>query len=293
MRSIVSFLLLLPLSLCAQVNDMFYVPKKEIKQKDVVKVLSVEDDEWGIADNGNNRDVDEYNRRGKVVPRNSSTVSDEALGYDTYDETLYSTDYDYSRRIVRFYNPTNIVVAAPWCWEPYPSYWYYDGFWDTHWDFYWHYGYNLSWHTPLLHHSWHHTPPPPVHGYYNGVRHNTARRIPVANMRANGENNGRVPVAGVARDKKPVAGERVERKRGVEPGKGNGNAVNREKRSNGENRRPAVQNREKRENNVQRSSPSSTYNRRSSTSVNRTSSPRTSNNRTPVSRGGVSRSGRR
>ena len=296
-------LLLLPLSLYAQVNDMFYVPKKEVKQKDVVKILSAEDDEWGVADNGNNRDVDEYNRRGKVVPRNSASKADEVYVDDTYyvdeayNEEDYTTEYDYSTRIVRFHNPVSIVLS-PWHWDIYyPTYYYYDGFWGSHWDVHWHYGFNYSWNRPLGYYSWH-KPFPPAHFSHSNVRHNTARRIPVTSVRPSGSSQVRVPVAG---NKKPASKEQVTTNKRGGGGKTTGRVpgtgkVSRDKNKGGEKRGGNVQNNNRREPQTQKREPSSTYNRRSSTSVKSSSSPShrpSGGGRTPVSRGGASRGGRR
>ena len=64
MRTILFLLATQPFfTIQAQVNEMFYVPKKTVKQEDVAKVLAAENDGWGVEDNGNTRAVDEYNRR--------------------------------------------------------------------------------------------------------------------------------------------------------------------------------------------------------------------------------------
>lgn len=297
MRSKLFLLVFLPLISLAQVNDMFYVPKKEVKLDDVTKILSAEEDDWGVADNGNTRDVDEYNRRVRVVPR---TATEEAAPYgDAYGETVYvdDTDYDYYTRIVRFQNPTKIVICNPYYWDIYSPGYYYDGFWDTYWDYSWHYnGFNVNFHTgwyrPWYNYSWHtHYYHP--HRYYDyGVRRTTARRIPVATSSGRGA-NGRVPVAsGDGQKRRPVDGGnsqvRRERRTGAE------RVVNQNRERVG-NRQVVENKKEERRvnnNNNERRSNSSTYNRRSSTSVNRSNSSRPAS-RTPVSRGGTRRSGRR
>ena len=106
-----------PFAAMAQVDDVYFVPSKNSEEKVLVIKSTAEKYNISTASASQGRDVDEYNRRGKVVPRNSSSVSEEegepSLVYadEVYDKTLYATDYDYSRRIVRFYNPT-IVVGA-------------------------------------------------------------------------------------------------------------------------------------------------------------------------------------
>ena len=292
MRRLVLLAFLLPLSLCAQVNDMFYVPKKEVKQNDVVKILSASEDEWGVADNGNNRDVDEYNRRVRVVSRDSTYVTEEVYIEDVYDETLYIDDYNYTTRIVRFHNPTMVVVGSPWYWSISP-YYRYDPFWDSYWDYSWHYGVNYC---SGLYGPWHAAPVYAHPHHFGGVKRATdARRIPVANA-AKGTTGGRVPVAASKADnaagRRPVANGQVNGNNRKERKSNNAGVTDRqvvEKRE-----RPVVNNSraENRKGASQRSSNTSTYNRRSSTSMNRSASSR-SENRTPVSRGGVSRGGRR
>lgn len=296
MRSKLFLLLFAPLFSFAQVNDMFYVPKKEVKMNDVEKYLSGEDD-WGVADNGNDRDVDEYNRRVKVVPRNSGTVVEDVYVDDAdiytdnvYNETIYVDDYDYSTRIVRFHSPTRVIVRGPWYWDRYYSPYYYDSFWDTHWDYMWHYngcdfGFHATWHP-----SWWYPAPPPHKHHHHKSWSTSARRIPIASP-ANKGGNGRVPVANVAggkNNKQPVGGKQVNNGRN-ERRNSSGKVAN-SNRSVSERRVVNGNNRNSNRNVQRNSSAPSTYNRRSSTSVNR-STPSRSVNRTPVSRGGTSRSG--
>lgn len=293
MRSSLLLLLFLPFVSFAQVNDMFYVPKKDKKQKDTVKVVYVvDDDEWGIADNGNDRDVDEYNRRGKSVVSYSDTVETEVYVEDVYDEAVYNevvyvNNYNYSTRIVRFHNPVRFLWSYPysWDWCYYPSDYYYDNFWDTHYDY-----------------MWHTSPPPPSyrHHHYTGSWRDTkARRIPVFTSNKNG-NGGRVPVANATGNKNDkVSGGQVNGKGKNERGKATNrvNRVSSERRvttgNNSSGRKERVERSGQNSNrNVQRGSARATYNRRSSTSVNR-ATPSHSTNRAPVSRGGVQRGGRR
>ena len=278
MKKVVLFLLLaMPIAVMAQVNEMFYVPKKQVKQENVAKMLSSsvteEDEEWGVADNGNTRDVDEYNRRG------SNTISAdnvEALlqqeSVEECDEYVYEddTDYDYSTRIVRFHNPTTVIVSSPWYYDVYPSWGYYDYCYDDYWN--WSIGWNslcgwsigAAWHWPL--HSWHwggghhhhhpHHVAPPVYS------HRVQPRVPTVSLSDRGR-TGRVPVAGAATTKRPgtqVVNGRVDR-------------TNRENVGGGSLR-----------DDRNRGGSSSTYNRRSSTSV-RKENAGGSNNRTDVSSG--------
>lgn len=282
MKKLVLLLLLaMPVAIMAQVNEMFYVPKKQVKQENVAKMFSSSasatenDEEWGVADNGNTRDVDEYNRRG------SATVSAdnvEALlqqeSVEEYDEYVYEddTDYNYSTRIVRFHNPTTVIVSSPWYYDVYPSWGYYDYCYDDYWD--WSIGWNslcgwsigAAWHWPL--HSWHwgsghhhhhhpHHVAPPVYS------HRVQRRVPTVSLADRGR-TGRVPVAGAATEKRPntqVVNGKVDRTNRENVG----GARLRDDRNRGGS--------------------SSTYNRRSSTSV-RKENAGNRNNRTEVSGGG-------
>lgn len=277
MKKVVLFLMLaMPVAVMAQVNEMFYVPRKQVKQENVAKMLSSsvteEDEEWGVADNGNTRDVDEYNRRG------SNTISAdnvEALlqqeSVEEYDEYVYEddSDYDYSTRIVRFHNPTTVIVSSPWYYDVYPSWGYYDYCYDDYWD--WSIGWNslcgwsigAGWHWPLYSWHWggghHHHPhhvAPPVYS------HRVQPRVPTVSLSDRGR-TGRVPVAGAATAKRPgtqVVNGRAERTNRENVGGGR----LRDERNGGGS--------------------SSTYNRRSSTSV-RKENAGGRNNRTEVSNG--------
>lgn len=312
-----------PVALIAQVNDMFYVPKKAVKQENVAKMLSTgtaTDNDWGVADNGNTRDVDEYNRRGTATidAGNVEALLQQQESYE-YEYEDVTDDYNYSTRIVRFHSPTTVVVSSPWYYDVYPTlgcYNYYDycydGFWD--WSFGWnsHYGWRIgagwhwpysSWHWGGVHHHHHHPHyvAPPMHR----VRHHS-NSVSLANRGGSGV---RRPVGSAVGDKRPATqvndrgGRRVVNGEAVRGGSG----VRRPVGSATSDRRPAAQVNEKgnkqgtnkesvrgsgsRRERAEGSS-SSTYNRRSSTSVRRSSDDGGSN-RSSVgsSRGGSSRSG--
>ena len=191
---ILLLLLLCPLAVLAQNNDMFYVPKRPAKQKEVTKVVSTTEEEWGIADNGNNRDVDEYNRRGQSRATNESTAAESVQYVEEYES---GDDYQYTTRVVRFHNPT-IVVNAPGYWNCYPAGWWYDSYWGLSYNnFYW--GSSLYWphytsYWPSYAPHWHYAPAPPIHGI--AARPASVRdRIPVASVRPGSQGNKRVPVA--------------------------------------------------------------------------------------------------
>ena len=277
-------LMLLPLSLLAQNDDMFYVPKKEIKQADVAKVLSASQ-----RVRGSYRDVDEYNRRG-VYARTAETEVAEVVADDYYVED----EYNYSTRIVRFHNPT-IVIGSPYYWNVYPGSWHYGSWYDSYWgisyyDSYWGIGLGASLCWPHTHSYW-----PHVHSYWHSAPHyhhsvaaRPARvvrgRIPVASVSSSVNKNNRVPVAQAdnKNGRKPVAqAQSAAKKNNATPAQ-----TKKETRSPGSRQKVEKQSSESR--NTRASS--ATYNRPSSTSVRRQSSSG-AERRTPVrSSGGGSRS---
>lgn len=166
----------IPLCGYAQYDDMYFVPKKEKKPR-AQQVQSVSSEPAGErtvdysfnlpsdeVTMGNTRDVDEYNRR--PVPYTIGTpdtvaVAEDGSAYAEPEETEPS-DYQYSRRILRFYTPTvGIAVSSPLYWDlrygPNSIYWdvYDDGFyayaypsvWNS-----WYYSPYYSWGWPYYHH---------------------------------------------------------------------------------------------------------------------------------------------
>ena len=299
-------LLVIPAALVAQVNEMFYVPKKSVKQENVSSILSSADDDWGTVGNANTRDVDEYNRRGTTTvsadnvesllqAENSQTENYE---YEYVDET---SDYDYSTRIVRFHSPTTVVVSSPWYYDVYPARFYYDNYYDSYlnWSIGWGgpgWGISAGWHYPLSwnwgcapvyphHHHHHHVVAPPV----NRVR----SRVPTASIAGGGSNRrqsiGSVSAADKRKPATQVNNRKTERRTSVSTTQGSGSGKRRENVGSSSSSRG--------------SGNSSTYNRRSSTSVRSSgsrsrssvgSAPR-SNSRSSASpsRGGTPRGGRR
>ena len=280
-NSILLLLFLCPLALFAQNNDMFYVPKRPAKQKEVTKVVSTAEDEWGIADNGNNRNVDEYNRRGLSRATNESTAAAENVQY--VEEYEAGDDYQYTTRVVRFHNPT-IVVNAPGYWCSYPSGWWYDSYWGISYNNF-HWGSSLYWpsyYWPSYAPYWYYAPAPPIHGI--AARPASVRdRIPVASVRSGSSGNKRVPVA-----QSGGTGNRVQQRETVTQSRKPAAS-----RVDGANSRSNV----KKTSAVDAGKRSSSYSRPSSTSVRRqggSSAPR----RAPASggshrSGGASRGGRR
>ncbi len=311
MKRVLFFLVAaLPVALSAQVNEMFYVPKKSVKQESVQKILSAsQESEWGVADNGNNRDVDEYNRRGAYSSVengvHASDVESILSASQTYEEeydNYVEDDYNYSRRIVRFHNPTTVVVSSPLYWDIYgPAYYSpcYDSYWDWGWSFHWGsgWGFHSSYHWPHWnlchpHYSWapHHSS---YHHHYEPVySRSVGRRVPVADRR-NGTVAGRRPAIGTAvqgGDRHPS----VSHQGGNNGKRPVAQVGNKTEKNNRKNVGSASKPRSSGKSNATRRSSSSTYNRPSSTSSTSVRSSSSSGNRSSsVSRGGTSRSSSR
>ncbi len=170
----ISFLaVMMPLLGYSQVDDMYFVPKKETKKdkKQSDKPFFVEraeaeekqqrqyvPEEYSQA---TERDVDEYNRRyrndGLHMIEDESDGAGEDSTYLERDVDEASEDYRYSKRILRFNTPTiGVAVSSPLYWDlrygPNSIYWdvYDDGFyayaypsvWNS---WYWGPSYSFSW----------------------------------------------------------------------------------------------------------------------------------------------------
>ena len=127
----IAFLLmvmLLPTGMIAQVDDLYFVPKKKA-QKEIkvtngggVKVVSKSATPTTVNNNVNSIDEDAYNRR------NVSVVQDESYEQSVEEEESYEysdnysdevdADYTYSSRIVRFHSPRRaVVLSSPLYWD--------------------------------------------------------------------------------------------------------------------------------------------------------------------------------
>ncbi len=202
---------IIPFTALAQDDDMYFTPKKEVKQAQTV-ARSQDPTPYYI---GSDRDVDEYNRRGKF---NSSyqIIGKDSLGNDIIeyqgDDYLFpdssyvgridsknnrnrswydDEEYYYSRRFSRFYDPwffgyygyyypySRFGWYDPW----YAGYWggYYTG-WYSPW-YYPYYGY--GWGYPYYSYGWGY----PYYGYgyygwsYPVVVYNRRQPVDVASRR--------------------------------------------------------------------------------------------------------------
>lgn len=125
-------MVVVPLFGYAQVDDMYFVPKKETKpvqQKSTVPVQRqvresdetfVFTDTYAPADE-NTRDVDEYNRRyrfAETQPEDSAYRAVDEEGERANGLNGSDADYACTKRILRFYTPTvGIPVSSPLYWD--------------------------------------------------------------------------------------------------------------------------------------------------------------------------------
>ena len=201
-------------------DDIYYdssKAKKEATQASKQKPAKNEDYYYS-SNIINDRDVDEYNRRGNYA------VYQDTLAYDTLQN---GNDFQYTDRIKRFYNPSvivetgdadaatlyvytrpsvNIVVGtpsyySPWgafSWSYYDDFGYYDPWWGWRSPWYyssyyynpWRYSYwhdpFWCWHTPYYHHPFYggwYAPVPSPGRYYGG--NTVGARRPVGVGRGN------------------------------------------------------------------------------------------------------------
>ena len=164
-------MMLIPVGTMAQVDDLYYVPKKKQAQKEVKvttssNVVKVTPATVVTPQNGTNvrvakksnivngMDEDEYNRRSVPTYTEEQEYAEEEV-YEYSDEP--ADDYTYSSRIVRFHSPRRAVMLSS------PLYWdvvynsglnnwtiYDDG---IYWDVYTDYGYTTYYSSP-----WYYSP---------------------------------------------------------------------------------------------------------------------------------------
>ncbi len=184
---------LFPLLTSAQ-SDVYYIPTKKVKKVTSVSSNGNETQTYysATADANEtttakyyseNRDVDEYNRRGSSI---SSSVDDEITTSEVEESLVEDPqaieDYNCTKHIIRFYSPRRgIMISSPYYWDicyndvwdvyydgwayALPSYsywtyaydpWYYNHWWyRSCWDFTWGWydpwwgSYYWGWHHPL------------------------------------------------------------------------------------------------------------------------------------------------
>ena len=179
MKQVIFILMMavLPLGAMAQVDDLYFVPKKkqakaEVKAATGTNVVKVAPATVTTPQNGTNVvrigkksnivngiDEDEYNRRSTTTYSTEQEYTEEE-SYEYSDEQTYdeASDYAYSSRIVRFHSPRRAVLLSS------PLYWdvvynsgldnwtiYDDG---IYWDVYPNYGYTTFYSSAWYYPSW-------------------------------------------------------------------------------------------------------------------------------------------
>ena len=181
----------------AQDDDVYFVPTKKAQKSNVASqnrnvsssyevISSADDDENWYVGRTSGRDIDEYNRRGSVQDDENNKVIVE----ETYnnDDVEYVADGTYTARIIRFHSPGAVIIASPWYWDYYNTYFYdpwygysWRGYyalntWGWSWNWGWsrpYYGWNYGWYRPYYswydpwryNYGWHR--PYHHHGYSN------------------------------------------------------------------------------------------------------------------------------
>lgn len=161
----------MPSTLMAQDDDLYFVPKKQVATSD-----SYQDkvSEKPTCYSGCNRDVDEYNRRGKYwshyqkigTDASGNDVIEFKKGTGVYPDSAYidttfvgkyfdtmvdEDDYEYSRRMSRwdgFYDPW--FYSSRWGW-PYRYGWY-DPWYSPYYAGW--YGWGSPWYDPWFYSGW-------------------------------------------------------------------------------------------------------------------------------------------
>lgn len=113
-KMIVAMFLVLvsPLVVTAQVDDVYFVPTKENEEKVLVVKSTAEKYNIDNTSESSMRNVDEYNRRSTAY----TNAPDEYIDENYTDEYVYEDDsyddYSYSTRIIRFRNPRRAVYSS-------------------------------------------------------------------------------------------------------------------------------------------------------------------------------------
>ena len=167
-------LMLLPVGMYAQVDDMYFVPKKKAKTTVVDNGSVTFSSQESFHVSGETMDVDAYNRR--YSDGDNYEYEGDDVQYSDYSD---DADYVYSSRIVRFHSPRRVMLSSPlywdvvyigggsnWViyddgiyWDYYPTYssWYYPS-WSWSYSIFspYYYGWNSYWHHHNYHYSWWH-----------------------------------------------------------------------------------------------------------------------------------------
>lgn len=124
-------------------SDVYYIPSKKAKTVTIKNSGSSQttknyDSGYSETENGeatskyytDSRDVDEYNRRSKGTASGDESVSESEASDSETSGADDAGNYNYTKRIVRFYSPRGVMVSSPFYWDIcYSDVWdaYYDG----------------------------------------------------------------------------------------------------------------------------------------------------------------------
>lgn len=157
----------LPLSLMAQDDDLYFVPKKK-----VVSTVESVTDRYGMPKDtyyeGSSRSIDEYNRHAakstyEVIDGDSTKVDiiDFSEGRGVYPDSLQSEDFKLTRKMLRFDDYD--IRANQAFWDGYRA-GRYDGYWHSPWYYDTWYGWYDPWFDPWYYrYDWGY----PYRGYYS------------------------------------------------------------------------------------------------------------------------------
>ncbi len=156
----------LPLSMQAQDDDMYFVPKKKAPRQIQSSYTNISS--YDTYYSGSTRDVDEYNRMGPGYQYGSGNSS------DVIPDSL-SENYKLTRRMSRWegYTPAEAywegydqgradewsvsVWHSPWCYTCYDP-WYYYPYCHPHWSWSISWGWCGPWYRPWHWRPWHYRP---------------------------------------------------------------------------------------------------------------------------------------
>ena len=171
----------LPQTMLAQDDDMYFVPSKETKAKDLY--------EYGLPRgtyySGSSRSVDDYNRRTLTGAIATDSLGNDIIDFsavrgvypDSIDTLRVAEDYKLTRRMSRFddYTPSEAYWEGyrdgrwmspwysynSWYWND-PWYWRSSWYWNDPWyyGYYGYYGYYSPWYIGSYYRPWYYT------GYY-------------------------------------------------------------------------------------------------------------------------------
>ncbi len=161
----------LPLGLMAQDDDMYFVPTKENKAKEVRTYGMPRDTYYS----GSSRSVDEYNRRAWSTVEPIDSAGNDIIDFsavrgvypDSASSEVAEGDYKYTRRFSRFDDYVSTAYwegyrdgrwSSPWYYNRYYT-WYDPWYWDDPW-FYDYYGWRgwygpwRGWYRPWGYYGW-------------------------------------------------------------------------------------------------------------------------------------------